>query len=76
MSVALAYGSLFLLPYVIVIGYPLIFLMRKYEITYFNAFTEYVRKTANIDKITAKNFKELWVKYLTSTTNKPVKKKR
>jgi len=74
MSVALAYGSVFLLLYVVIIGYPLIFLMKKYEITHFAAFTAYVKKTENIEKITAKNYKELWAKYLASITNKPAKK--
>ena len=76
MSIALAYGSFFLLPYVVFVGYPLIFLMRKYEMTHFDAFTAFVQKTEKLDKITAKNFKELWTKYLASTTNKPEKKKR
>ena len=74
MSVALAYGSVFLLLYVVIIGYPLIFLMRRYEITHFTAFTAYIKRTENIEKITAKNFKELWAKYLAAVTSKPAKK--
>jgi hypothetical protein len=76
MSVALAYGSLFLLPFVVIIGYPLIFLMRRYEITHFDAFVSYIAKTEKIDKITAKNYYDLWAKYLASITKTPAKKTR
>lgn len=71
LSVALAYGSLFLLFYVVFIGLPLIVFMRKYEIAGFAAFLDYVQKTGKTDKITAKNYHDLWAQYLSATAVKP-----
>jgi len=62
-SLALGYSSLFLLPYVIIIGYPLIFGQRIYEIKRFKKFEKYVYEEKKINKINTKNYFYLWDTY-------------
>lgn len=63
MSLALGYSSLFLVAYVIIIGYPLILGQRIYEIKRFKRFEKYVYEEKKINKINTKNYFDLWEAY-------------
>jgi hypothetical protein len=76
MSIAFAYGSLFLIPYVLIIGFPLIALQTRYEKKHFGYFREYVNKALNIDTIKAKRYRDLWNKYSDHLQKKQKRKKK
>lgn len=63
-SIALAYGSIFLVPYVIIIGYSLILMQKRYEKQHFKYFEEFIHRTEKSDKIKAKRYVGLWDKYM------------
>jgi hypothetical protein len=67
-SLALAYGSYFLVLYTVVIGCPLVFFQYTSETSVFRDFIH----TQNITKIESKQHETLWKKYL----EKKLKKKR
>jgi hypothetical protein len=69
-SLALGYSSLFVLPYVIIIGYPLIFWQRIYEIKRFKKFEKYVYEEKKINKINTKNYFDLWEAYIDKHSKK------
>ncbi|TET63564.1 MAG: hypothetical protein E3J47_01640 [Candidatus Stahlbacteria bacterium] len=73
-SIALGYGSKFLILYVIIIGFPLIYLQRRYEYKQFKNFEDFVRSRQKNDKIKAKDHANLWEKYIDKQLKKKQKK--
>ena len=73
-SIALGYGSKFLILYVIIIGFPLIYLQRRYEYKQFKNFEDFVRSRQKNDKIKAKDHANLWEKYIDKQLKKRQKK--
>lgn len=69
-SLALGYSSLFLLPYVIIIAYPLILGQRIYEIKRFKKFEKYIYEDKKIKKIDVKNYSDLWKVYIDKHSKK------
>lgn len=69
-SLALGYSSWFLFPYVIFIGYPLIFWQRFYELKHFRKFTKYIYEDKKIKKIDAKNYLNLWEIFINKHSKK------
>ncbi len=74
-SVVLAYGSLFLIPYTLLIGFPLVLLQKRFEKRHFKRFEEFVHTTQNIDKIKMKQYDSLWNKYMDHLQKKNTKKR-
>lgn len=73
-SIALGYGSKFLILYVIIIGFPLIYLQRRYEYKQFKNFEDFVRSRQKNDKIKTKDHANLWEKYIDKQLKKRQKK--
>lgn len=73
-SLALGYSSLFLFLYVFLIAYPLIFWQRVYELKCFEKFEKYVHEDKKINKISSKNYADLWEAYLNKFSRKRGKK--
>jgi hypothetical protein len=73
-SMALGYGSLFHFPYVLFIGYPLIFLQRFYELKHFKKFEKYIYEDKGIKKLDQKNYADLWDLYINKHSKKRGKK--
>lgn len=69
-SMAMGYSSWFLLPYVIIIGYPLIFWQRFYELKRFRKFEKYIYEDKKIKKIDVKNYSDLWKVYIDKHSKK------
>jgi hypothetical protein len=69
-SLALGYSSWFLFPYVLLIGYPLIFWQRFYELRHFRKFTEYIYEDKKIKKIDMKKYSDLWEGYINKNSKK------
>lgn len=68
-SLALGYGSYFLVGYVIIIGFPLIFLQQHYEKNLFQEFENFVNSYKHDDnnkkkKINQEDYLHLWERYL------------
>jgi len=63
-SVVLAYGSIFLIPYAIFIGFPLILLQYNFEKKHYKRFEEFVHNKEQISMIKIQQYDKLWDKYL------------
>ena len=66
----MGYSSWFLLPYAIIIGYPLIFWQRFYELKRFRKFEKYIYEDKKIKKIDVKNYTDLWKVYIDKHSKK------
>jgi len=73
-SVALGYGSKFLILYVVIIGFPLIFLQKGFEHRQFKKFEDFMRSKQKLAKIEEKDYADLWHKYIEKQLKKRVKK--
>lgn len=73
-SLALGYSSWFLFPYVLIIGYPLIFWQRFHELNQFRKFEKYIHEDRKIKKIDPKNYPDLWEAYINKYSKKRGKK--
>jgi len=71
-SLALGYGSYFLIIYTIFIGFILVFLQYKFENSRLKDFERFVYNTQKISKIQPKDYEKLWLRFL----NKQLKKKK
>jgi hypothetical protein len=72
-SLALGYGSQFLVVYVVVIGMPLIYWNHKHERRVLARFAEYLQKQG-VTGSKQVDYAKLWDKYLASKTVKPKQK--
>jgi hypothetical protein len=72
-SLALGYGSFFLLVYVTVIGLPLVYWSYNIEKRILADFTTYVEKQNTADT-KQRDYQKLWAKYTEKKTKKPRKK--
>jgi len=72
-SLAFGYGSYFLLLYVIIIGFPLVFLQYIFEKRQLIEFERFVHSKQKSNKIEAKDYENLWQKYLTRKIKKKAK---
>ena len=72
-SIALGYGSKFLLPYSLIIGLPLIYWNFTHEIRVFSRFSDYVTKQG-VENLRESDYTKYWNKYL-ATIEKKTKQK-
>lgn len=73
-SLALGYSSWFLFPYILLIGFPLIFLQQLHELKQFRKFTAYISDSKKIKKLDQKNYADLWEVYINKHNKKRGKK--
>jgi hypothetical protein len=73
-SIALGYGSVFLIVYVIVIGLPLIYLQRGFEIRQYKRFQNFAFSKQKIDKVGVKEYNNLWHRFIEKQLKKRGKK--
>jgi hypothetical protein len=71
-SIALGYGSKFSIAYVIVIGLPLVLLLKRFEHIQFQHFENYVHGTGAPAPLKMKEYARLWHQYF----EKRIKKKK
>ncbi len=62
-SLALGYGSLFLVWYVIVIGFPLIYLQRRFELGVLKDFGQFLHSKKGTEAVDAQEYNELLQAY-------------
>jgi hypothetical protein len=68
-SIALGYGSLFLLTYSLIIGLPLIYWNFAHEMKVFTGFSQYVKKQG-VENLKENDHAKYWDKYLTGIEKK------
>lgn len=73
-SLALGYGSYFLIFFTVVVGLPLVFLQYKFEVRIFKEFEHFTYSKQQVNKIKAEHYEKLWHKYLEQKFKKTTKK--
>jgi hypothetical protein len=73
-SLALGYGSYFLVIYTILIGFILVFLQYKFENNRLKEFEKFVHDTQKITKINPEDYEKLWLRFLNKQSKKKKKK--